>query len=177
MKKPIALLAATIALSLASVQASARPIHGTLMQAELTQLYVDPSLSAAQNAVSGVVRHDLGENTLELILLRKNICRPGFYCAAVMDPNFEVKLSIVSEHTTDCGSRKIVAVEDRTPVDGQRQSLVLMDHTGNHCRTRIALPSTQVTYDTAGHFRMTGEQVETHSTFSGNALHLMRIRN
>ena len=169
-KKILSALTITLAaVAAAGSSAHARSLMPPVWDAELTRFDIDEQLPYAKQVSSAKVEVNYAKGYVELTLYRRFHCPAGAMCAQVMPAPLFFKLPIAGVRKTDCGSREILAKQDRRMVDGALQVIELRDNTGNHCPTFVALPSTEVLYKTQSS-GMGGHVVETRSTFTGEPL-------
>ena len=142
----------------------------SMYRADLTRWTIDPQLYFANSIDGGTVVLNLSSKTLDLTLFTAMPrCLPPRMCPMYMPAPIMISLPIVSVRTDDCGTVIVKAREDRRPVDGGLQTLVLRENGMNHCPSFVARPGTEVVYKTesAG---MSGYIEKTRSTFEGDIL-------
>jgi hypothetical protein len=78
-----------------------------------------------------------------------------------------VELPITSVHKdANCGFRVIEAARDERPVDGALEIIRIEDHRQDHCKYLVAVPCTEVSYETRYYSRLTAEEIVYQSSFS-----------
>lgn len=171
MKKLALALVALSTVTGFSSQAFAESPRVSHFEAKLEKLNIDPRLTEARDADRGVVRIDMLDRSVQLVLTERLPCTSdGSLCLTVMPRQFQVSLPILSDTRDQCGSRVVVAGYDQRPVDGGMSQLVVKDNNGNHCPHFVALPATEVVYETSYYDRRGGGEVATYSTFEGESL-------
>lgn len=126
-------------------------------EAPLVHSEVDPKISWHDQVVGGDVKINYGLRKLLLTVRLK-------------DDDVKIELPIVSRSLTGCGSTVLRAFRDLRHVDGARQEIVLIDNTGMHCKTLIAVPATEIRYMTSVFNRHEGKIVESRSRFTAETL-------
>jgi hypothetical protein len=125
------------------------------------------SLQRAQYA-EVLVKHF--DQTVRLtVFVAPNSCPPGHACAAVMPAPRVIELPIQERYENACGSYVYNAELVNPPVGGEIERLTVVDNTGNRCPATIALPETEVSYETTAAYP--GYQGPYFSTFTGERLH------
>lgn len=114
------------------------------VSADLDRISIDAELDYSNQIAKGSILHDIGRNTLQLILFRKNNCPVHAYCFVGVLPPVIVTLPIVNVAPAGCGSTAYTARKDLRMVDGDLQVLQLTDNTHRICEDMR--PGTEVTY-------------------------------
>jgi hypothetical protein len=164
-----------LALLVSTVSAQATSLHPDTFAevAKLTKLSLDKE-QFAEYVVGAEVKLNTVRNVISLRVDFKQMCpraRPGqVTCLAIGRPPMVIELPIVSVRKSDCGD-VYVAKQDRRPVDGNFEQIVLKDMRAALCE--IVIPAdgmTQVEYKliSAG---MDGRVRNFKSKLSGEALH------
>ena len=110
------------------------PTRPVTLSAQLSTFDIDAELDYANDVAGGQILRDPAKNTLELILFRRNHCPPHAFCIIEMvRPPVMITLPIVQQMTSDCGAKTYIAVKDLRHVDGNRQSLKLVDNSHRIC--------------------------------------------
>jgi hypothetical protein len=159
-------LAAMAACTLAAPAVMARSIEFPVQSAALSEIDLDPALTRAKY-ITGRVTVDYEKGFVRVVLLERNSCDRRGACLPVMN-DFRVQLPIKGVKSDSCGSRMILAEENRMPADGAHQRLVVRDNRARTCRD--IRPGTEITYGTRHFDRIHGREVRTNSTMSGEAL-------
>ncbi|MBI3542173.1 MAG: hypothetical protein HY075_02720 [Deltaproteobacteria bacterium] len=167
MKTVILSVAACLSLVTAAHARSPMP---PVWSADLTHVDLDEQLPYKNQVESASITLDYAKGTATLVMPRRFYCPPRAMCAQMMPMPIVVSLPIVERLTDACGSRIVHAKLDRRPVDGTLQSLSVRDNRSNRCPTFAALEATEVVYKTQGYHRVERREIETRSTFSGDAL-------
>lgn len=104
-----------------------------------------------QDVDFGKVEINLETNTLQLVFFEDQdwVCPEGRMCAAVMPMPLVhvIEVPIVHVSTGFCGGTIYYAELDKTPVDGNRQIVIVTDNTSMVCKIKYEAP-TVVEYET-----------------------------
>lgn len=168
--KKLLVTIATLSVIITS-SAEARSLELPLLTAKLTQFNVDPKLYYGSDKIeSGHVVISKVNKTITLQLNRSYYC-PYEVCPAVMPTPIVIQLPIKSLSTSRCGQVMYIASEDKRPVDGQLQTLTVVDNSNIHprCATVPEIQPTEIQYETEGYSRME-RFIKTHSTFAAEQL-------
>lgn len=118
-----------------------------LQTAEIIQFNVNAdSYLASYKITAGRVTVN-GEKII-ISLYENNDCMPGSFCPAVMPQQFEFAANIVAKDYS-CGSVYYKAINDQTPVDGNRIEIVVADHSHRVCRDLVPFV-TEITVEESG---------------------------
>jgi hypothetical protein len=161
------ILILSLALTSVLAQAASRGIvdkNKTARSAQLDQSDLDSKLGLGNNVVSANIKVDIPQNKVTLTLYTQN-CPKNALCMSPTQVT-AVDLPVVTNDYDSCGVNVILASQDRRPVDGSLQTLVIRDNTQNLCPTKKALLETEVVYETES-FTRGGVDLKTTSTFSG----------
>lgn len=103
-----------------------------------------------------VLNYDTSTITLEVQKLTP--CKPGQLCSQIAYMPLFVELPITSIETDSCGIRRVTASKDQRPVDGDLQTITVIDPSEMTCQTFVAvLP--EATYETNYVDRRNGKDV------------------
>ena len=138
-------------------------VYGTRIEKIYSQFeYMD-------NVDNGGIKVNVTDNVITLSLYHKVECPEGFACIALALPPTIIELPIVSQEVDSCGSEIFVAMVDKTPMDGFRDTIQVVDNKFNTCLALLPLETTHVSY--SAYNPWTDET--TYSSFRGNELRLL----
>ncbi len=141
-----------------SVENSEKVIVSTLVDFEVNQQwlgYID----------QGSVAINLTDETMTLTLMSQPDCDPTMVCPAVMLEYHQIEVKLISRSVDSCGAVTYVGEKDKTPVDGIKETIEVIDYQAMTCE--IAVPfMTSVSYVTFNPWT----QDTTVSYFGGESL-------
>ncbi|MCJ8275465.1 MAG: hypothetical protein HRT44_11745 [Bdellovibrionales bacterium] len=165
MKQLIAIL--SLALSF-TAQASDIVDHDPVVYgARLEKIYSE--FEYMDNVDNGGIEVNLTDMIVTLSLYHKVDCPEGFACIALALPPTIIELPIVSQEVDSCGGQSYTAMVDKTPMDGFRDTIEVVDNTFNTCLAILPIELTYVSY--SAYNPWTNET--TFSSFKGNQLRLL----
>lgn len=178
MKKTIALIAGLTLIATSAFATSIQSIdlEQSVNVAIMEHLNIDPGLDQILNMdeVNGIDHAVVivdGYNKTASLAVSGSSCPANAKCIVNLTKTEKIELPVIKTELTMCGSKVITAEKNEMPVDGIRQTLVIVDHTQNICPTMMILMPTVVSFETEFINRFTGETVVTRSAMSGSALH------
>lgn len=161
---------------LAGLSALAETGADRILISQLTPKFIDIAVHAElQGGSSFRVLVNETRETVTLHYLRPYTCKEGHACPAVM-LNETVGVPLVDVFTNKCGSRFFEAMEDLRPADGNLTKITVIDNTDNRCPHFVALPETEVIYETTTSGFSPEGPISGRSTFTGTALALYQTR-
>lgn len=156
--------------------ASAAPASSQNRQMSvLREFQLDPSLVKDLSTpvhFTGVVTVDRTEKRVTLSVNQAPSCPAGAMCPQYLVQILDVELPIVSIMTDGCHNRIIVAREDRRPVDGALQSIMITDHSTSTCDIYLKY-ATDVQYTSSFVSRSNGGEAKSLSHFQGDLLKVL----
>lgn len=123
------------------------PMH--IDYAALDRMTIDANHTQLVGAIDADVRvnHSLQKITLRVTVPSK--CPADHACVAVVPPPVVIELDIFRQFEDSCGSYHYEALSPRPVAPGSVvESLEVTDNTNNRCLTYVALPATEVRYET-----------------------------
>jgi hypothetical protein len=124
----------TSLIAIASLVASVASANEVGVQtSELTRLDIDRRLDYAETIDRATVTIDNERNEATLALFRHRLCPPDRVCIALMPAPVIVRLPIKSVFGDRCGNRHVRAERDQRPVDGNFESLEIVDGSASRC--------------------------------------------
>ncbi len=115
----------------------------------LTQVKLAKSYKAQAKGlkVGGRISVNRTEKTASFTVHGAPVCKPGIPCPKFLKSIINaVELPVVSETKDSCGARTTTASRDARPVDGNLQTLTIVDNRLSTCFDTTAPKSTFVTY-------------------------------
>lgn len=150
-------------------QANARSLQRSQSASLLTFNFAAGTSLAQADIQSGNIEIDFLDNT---VTLRLQPAMPNceHICIQMMPGPIEISLPIVSIESDRCGNIFYTALQDQRPVDGNKETIQVIDHRLNRCPTFAILPPTSVVYISEGFSRMSGISFKNVHTFTATRL-------
>jgi len=141
--------------------------HTPVYTAEIVHMKIDQNSYLANYKIQGgaVI---LAENQITLNLLERKSCPSGQMCTAVMPQLFKYTAQIIQK-AQSCGSVYYRAISDKTPVDGSRVEIIVIDHSRRVCRDVVPF-ITEIKLEESALSRTTGSLIKYNHYFGAKKL-------
>lgn len=146
--------------------------RGLELRAYLDTFNIAPEHQFLANTAMAVVIINQSQQKIRASFQAQMPCPPNTSCIQALQEiaSKEVPLDVVtSDH---CGSKIYRGRVDQRPVDGALTVLTVTDNTANHCPHMVALPATELVYETEVYNWVREMPVMGRSSFAGqDSLH------